>query len=126
LTTNWVIASGTQALNSSNGNRVTAVFGLSEDAVSAYVVSSVNAALSVSAGVGIGFNSTTVRATGSTYSDAYNNQGFYGTVTAELATIAPIGNNFWQALEAASGAGSGIYAAGSIVANEGLKFTARM
>ena len=124
-TSTWVPPTGTvRQFNNSSGNRASAVFGLSEDGVDAMIQSPTNT--NGNSAVGIGLNSTTAfhadgievtsNTTGSAWSPAFG----------RLVGVAPLGFNFWQALEYAAATSSlaGVYAA--IAARSGMTFSTRM
>jgi len=123
-TANWVVNSLLRPLNNSVNNRVSAVFGLAEDEITAFVNSAVNIPTSVNGTVGIGFNSTTVL-TG-IYSSAFLTTSGWVPVFGQYSCSA-LGFNFWQAMEW-GGAGSNSFAGNfpTVACISGLNFRARM
>ena len=113
---------GTRPLNNSINNRVTTIFGLSEDAAAAQIIAPAQPTTSNPLSVGIGLNSTTAIASNSLVG-AVIGAGFYASTLSNLTISAPLGWNYWQALETAAAAGGVINNNGS---NIGMSFAGKM
>lgn len=123
-TSSWSSVNGVGPLQSSTNNRVTAVFGLAEDSVSAKATAVGWPSVSTYVAIGIGLNSTTViSGIVSGVSLASTDTGYH-PIQGELTVVAPIGANFWQSMETSNGAGGGF--ANGAYSTIALTFTARM
>ena len=124
-TQNWTCAAATvRGFNNSLSNRVSAVFGLSEDAVSA-CANAMAYTPSQYGHVGIGYNSTSAFSGSRTGSWSQSAGGWFH-ISGKLSSISGLGFNFWQMLELGN---SDTQIAGyfpGINCISGLEFNARM
>lgn len=119
----WTVPAGIRPLNNSVMNRVSAVFGLQENGVSIIIIASGIAAVGGHIAVSVGFNSTTAQAGIWDYT-AVNSAAI--PLSAAYIDMAPLGFNFWQALERSAIAGATMVSNQVPVSLSGLTFQARM
>lgn len=121
----WSNVYGYRPLNASTNNRVSAVFGLSEDMINVVVNAGGTAGSTFWVGVNIGFNSTSTVLAGSVYSGAYSPAG-YSPLISWFSGMASLGFNYWQALEYSTQAGGGVFIGSTESIRAGTQFSARM
>jgi hypothetical protein len=125
-TASWSPAAGTRPLNNSVNNRVSAVFGLAEDAVMTIVNVTAVSAGSDALGFSVSLDATTLGAASGPWSGSIINSN---PRTAHLGwgPAGPVsGFHFWQACESSSAGGGSTVVTSAAGGQTGLQFRARM
>lgn len=125
-TGNWAPAAGTRPLNNSVNNRVSAVFGLAEDAVATVVNVTAVSSGSDLLGFSVSLDATTLGAA----SGPWSGSGINSTPRTAHVGWGPAGPvsgfHFWQACESSNAAGGSTVVTSPVVGQTGLQFRARM